>query len=132
MNRQRLYISTLLVALSFAPLASANGGAKKTSARTDTADVTIDKNNQKRTLDCAGGSVTVDGNGNVLILKGDCSTLKINGNDNTVTAEAVAEIETWGNRNKVTWARGAGGRPPKVSNPGTGNTIRRAEKVERR
>src|SRR6185295_14292602 len=102
MNRQRLYVSALLVALSFAQVVDASVGKKTTSARTNATDFIIDKNNQKRTLDCAGGSVTVDGNGNALILKGDCRALRINGNDNTVTAEAVAEIETRGNRNKVT------------------------------
>jgi hypothetical protein len=118
----------LLVTISFATVASASGGAKRSVVRTITADVTIDKNDVKRTIDCAGGSVTVEGNGCVLVLKGDCSTLKVNGNNNTVTVEAVAEISTQGNRNKVTWTRGAGGRPPKISNPGTGNTIKRAEK----
>ena len=116
----------VLVVLSFVPLAGASRGP--TAASTNTADVTIDKNNQKRTIDCAGGSVTVSGNENTLVLNGDCSSLKISGNDNTVTAEGVAEIATWGNRNKVTWTRGAGGHPPKISNPGTGNTIKRAPK----
>ena len=128
MNRHRLYVCALLVAISVAPLANVSGGTRTSAARFNPADVTIDKNNLNRTIDCAGGSVTVDGNGNVLVLKGDCSALKVNGNDNTVTAEGVAEISTMGNRNKVTWRRGAGGRPPRISNPGTGNTIKHAEK----
>ena len=128
MSRHRLYTSILLVAISFALVIGASADAKTILVRISPADVTIDKDNQKRTIDCAGGSVTIDGNGNALVLKGDCATLKINGNDNTVTVEVVAEIATMGNKNKVTWSKGAGGRPPKISNPGTRNTIKKAEK----
>ena len=128
MNRHRVYISILLAAISLALLVGASARENTTLVGPKPADVKIDKDNQNRTIDCAGGSVTVDGNGNVLVLKGDCTTLRVNGNDNTVTAEVVAEIATWGNRNKVTWAKGAGGKPPKISNPGTGNTIKKAGK----
>ena len=128
MNRHRVHISILLVAISFALLVLASARENTTLVSPKPADVKIDKDNQNRTIDCAGGSVTVDGNGNVLVLKGDCTTLRVNGNDNTVTAEVVAEIATWGNKNKVTWTKGAGGKPPKISNPGTGNTIKKAGK----
>ena len=128
MSRHCLCISVVLVVLSLVPLASASHGARTTAVIPNRADVTVDKNDQKRTIDCAGGSVTVAGNDNVLVLNGDCTTLKISGNDNTVTAEGVAEIATWGNRNKVTWTRGAGGHPPKISNPGTGNSIKHTPK----
>jgi hypothetical protein len=91
------------------------------------ADVTIDENQIKRAIDCKGGGVTINGDKNQLTLTGQCSTLKVNGNENIVSVEAVAEISTWGNRNNVTWRRGAGGKPPKISNPGTANNIKKAE-----
>jgi hypothetical protein len=96
--------------------------------RANPADVTINKNEQKRTIDCNGGAVSINGDRNTLTLTGECSTLRVDGNDNIVTVEAVAEISTWGNRNKVTWTRGVGGKPPTISNPGTSNTIKKAEK----
>ena len=71
--------------------------------------------------------MTVDGDHNTLTLTGQCGTQRVNGNNNVVTVEAVAQIATWGNRNGVVWTQGVGGKPPKISNPGTGNKIKKAD-----
>ena len=54
MSKHRVCISAVLVVLSLVPLAGASHGAKTTVVIPNRADVTIDKNNQKRTIDCAG------------------------------------------------------------------------------
>ena len=118
----------LFVALAGKAVTRPRRVASRTAATiTKPADVTIDESLIKRTIDCKGGGVTINGDKNQVTLTGQCSTLKVNGNENIVNVEAVAEISTWGNRNNVTWRRGAGGKPPKISNPGTANNIKKAE-----
>jgi len=133
MSGHRLSIAFVAGVLGFLSLAGGLAGAlaKVTNhsalSSTRAEDVTIIQNDLKRTIECSGGSVRVSGNRNTLNLTGECSTLFIDGDDNVVTVQAVGEISTWGNRNKVTWTRGLGGKPPKISNPGTKNTIEKAK-----
>ena|SRR5215471_13662087 len=119
----------LLFGVMAAKAVARPGGVRSRAAATNTkaADVTIDESLIKRTIDCKGGGVTINGDKNQVTLTGQCSTLRVNGNENIAKVEAVAEITTWGNRNKVTWTRGAGGKPPKISNPGTANIIKKEE-----
>ncbi len=133
MSRHRLPGSVFLVSFSVLSLAGATGCTRgavtRHAAPFNPADLTIKESSQERTIDCKGGSVTIDGNENQLILIGRCSTLRVNGNDNMVAVEDVARISTWGNRNKVLWLwEGDGGKPPKISTSGTGNSIKQMEK----
>jgi hypothetical protein len=72
-----------------------------------------------------GASVSLAGNGNKVTLRGDCGGVNVAGNDNTLTIEGVRTISVAGNRNTVTWQRGAGRDPPRVDNTGNGNRISR-------
>lgn len=87
------------------------------------AAIVVSDNRVARTVDCAGGSVTVDGNGNTLSLNGECPSVEVNGNGNVLRVEAAGSISVMGNRNTVTWSRGIGGSSPQVSNLGTGNSV---------
>jgi hypothetical protein len=107
-------------------LASSRVAERSATTSASAEDVTITQNDLKRTIDCKG-AVRISGNRNTLTLTGECSSLLVDGNDNVVTVEAVAEIATWGNRNTVTWTRGVGGKPPKISDPGTKNSIKKSK-----
>lgn len=86
-------------------------------------EIVIDSNKGQRTITCRGDEIVVNGNRNTLTLRGECRSVNVNGNENTIVADAVAEIVTSGNDNKVRWARGADGKQPAISNPGSRNTI---------
>jgi len=88
-------------------------------------EITINDNMHNRTFDCRGRSVSVAGNYNNVILRGECSRLTVDGTGNNVTLESVGAITTMGNNNNVTWARGLRGQNPRISNPGNNNKIRK-------
>ena len=48
------------------------------------AQIEIDGNNKKLTLDCKGQKVEVGGSGHVINLKGDCTKVEIMGTNNTI------------------------------------------------
>ena len=88
----------------------------------------INDSELKKTIACdAKDDIVVNGGGNRLTLTGECGKIVVNGGENTVTIEAAAELEVTGADNKVTYKRGAGGKPtPKTTNSGKGNTIAKA------
>jgi hypothetical protein len=74
--------------------------------------------------------VVVNGNENNLTIKGECSKLYVPGNKNIINVEAVAVIDTLGNKNTVTWEKGIDGKKPSIRNLGTKNKIKKAESDE--
>jgi Protein of unknown function (DUF3060) len=74
-------------------------------------------------LDCAGGkSLTIGGANNTLTVNGTCATVNIGGTDNKVAlGKVITELDVVGMNATVTYKDGA----PKVSNTGSGNTIRK-------
>jgi hypothetical protein len=104
---------------------SAAVGRSKASGSGRRESIVISDNGRTETIDCDGGSVSVDGNFNKLSLTGECQSVEVNGNSNVLRVQAAAAISTAGNFNTVTWSRGVGGRDPKLSNLGTGNKISR-------
>ncbi len=65
-------------------------------------------------------------NNDTVTATGDCATVRVSGNQNTVQVDLVGAIEALGNSNTITWKRGPGGHDPSVSNPGNGNAVRKA------
>ena len=65
------------------------------------AQIEIDGNNQKQTLDCEGQKVEVGGRGHVIHLKGDCSKVEIMGTNNTVTVNGLTSAELAGEGNTL-------------------------------
>jgi hypothetical protein len=100
-------------------------------------EIVIIQNELTKTIHCQGDDVTVKGNKNELTIKGECSRLYVMGNKNIINVEAVAKIETPGNKNTVIWENGIDGKKPSISNLGTKNKIKRgmaeeeAEKEEK-
>ncbi|MGV0923995.1 DUF3060 domain-containing protein [Empedobacter tilapiae] len=63
------------------------------------AQIEIDGNNQRQTLDCKGQKVEVGGSGHVINLKGDCGKIEIMGTNNTVTVNGLISAELAGEGN---------------------------------
>jgi hypothetical protein len=91
----------------------------------DAKKIVIDKNELIKTIHCDGDEVIVNGNENELTIKGECSRLYVPGNKNIINVEAVAVIDTPGNKNTVTWEEGIDGKKPSISNLGTKNRIKK-------
>jgi hypothetical protein len=103
-------------------------------------DVTVTKNDEKATIDCNGGTVSVRGDDNILTIKGECNKvavsgddnvisattikdLDVSGSDNTITVDTVSKISASGDDNTIKWAKGAAGKAPDISLKGKDNKI---------
>jgi hypothetical protein len=132
--KRRLY--AVIAAVTLSALAIASALAQQN-------DVSVNGDDENRMIECKGNAVTVNGDDNNLRLQGDCSRLSVFGDDNTIAAQTVTEISilgddnsisvgtvarisTIGDDNNVTWEKGAGGKPPEVSNTGEDNVTRQA------
>ncbi|MBI3184071.1 MAG: DUF3060 domain-containing protein [Myxococcales bacterium] len=83
----------------------------------------INDNGARLDEDCAGREVVVNGNSASLALRGECKSVKVHGNLNTVQVEAAAKLQVLGNDNRVLWERGAAGKQPAIANLGNRNTV---------
>jgi hypothetical protein len=106
--------------------APASAAPATTPAKAPEALVFAD-NREERTVDCRGRVVEVIGNRNRLTLRGSCAALSVSGNDNQVNVESTPIIATSGNLNTVRYRALVDEKPPRVSNTGKDNSIRRAE-----
>jgi hypothetical protein len=139
--KRRLYLVVAAVTISVLAIASALSQPMFTTAQQS--DVSVNGDDENRMIECKGNAVTVNGDDNNLRLQGDCSRLSVFGDDNTIAAQTVTEISilgddnnvsvgtvarisTIGDDNNVTWEKGAGGKPPEVSNTGEDNVTRQA------
>ena len=110
------------------------------------ADVSIDDNKQTVTVDCAkDANVAIQGNEATVTLTGTCEkvvvagnkatvtgstkVIYVPGNDNVATLDAVDQIGTPGNKNKVTYKKTVDAKlkKPKIANPGNKNAIAKAK-----
>ena len=74
--------------------------------------------------------IVINGGENKLTLTGECAKIIVNGGENVVAIETATEIVVAGGNNKVTYQRGVGGKTPKTSNTGKGNTIGKAPEAK--
>lgn len=86
-------------------------------------DLVVAEDEQTDTLDCGGGSITLQSNHNRLVLH-HCARVVVNGNFNTVEAEAPERVEVLGNDNQVTWTTTDPAVVPSVSNLGNRNRVK--------
>jgi hypothetical protein len=107
---------------------NSRGGAVEVSDAGITArsakNIVVRENNRTESLDCAGGSASVDGNSSQLNLRG-CRTVTVNGNGNKLEVSGAGSISLLGNGNEIAWSPGPGGDAPKVSDLGKKNTVTR-------
>jgi hypothetical protein len=85
----------------------------------------VNDNALTKTIDCAGGKVSVNGNDNKITVTGSCRELSVMGNQNSVTIESVSLISVMGNQNKVVWKRAEGQKKPSVNNLGVKNSVKK-------
>jgi hypothetical protein len=84
--------------------------------------LTVNSTTNKKTHVCDKyNRVMVNGGNMVVILKGACSQIMLNGDGNDVTLEAVAEIVYNGADNKVRYSRYANGKRPVINQTKGGN-----------
>ncbi|TDV47024.1 DUF3060 domain-containing protein [Actinophytocola oryzae] len=87
---------------------------------TGTAGLTVTESGLADTLDCGTGNyVVVDGSNNGLTITGTCTTVTVNGHDNTLRLAEASEITVAGVFNTIAWASGN----PTVSDTGTQNKV---------
>lgn len=88
-------------------------------------------NGKKVTHACVPGKalvIEVTGDKNNLTLTGECKSVSLVGNHNTVIAEAVGAVVATGNHLVVKYRRGLDGKPPKVTKLGNKISITKLER----
>jgi hypothetical protein len=77
----------------------------------------------KRTVTCNRGRVTIQDNGNEIVMRGPCERVAIQGSNHRVAIEEVGSLTVNGTGHRVQWVRGLDGRQPKITSSGTGTTV---------
>lgn len=78
---------------------------------------------QRLTVACGTEGAKVQGMGNTVTLTGTCSTVLVEGSDNTVHIASLGRVTVAGMNNKVYWTAGIDGATPKITKEGIGNTV---------
>jgi hypothetical protein len=78
---------------------------------------------QRLTAACGTEGAKVQGMGNTVTLTGPCSTVLVEGSDNTVHIATLGRLTVAGMNNKVYWSAGIDGAAPKITKEGIGNTV---------
>jgi len=128
----KLVVTTRTIGSTKAPVAAAPGAAAGTApaspaqpAQAAAPPIELFDNGLRGSYRCEGSRVAVSGNNCEIALEGACESLTVNGNANRVRVRGrVASITVLGNQNSVTWSRAGNPSPPRVSNLGTGSTVR--------
>jgi len=115
-------VTSMLVALAGG--SSATAAAAPEMVPLDVAPAKIGGGVSALIYDCGKQSpieiVTLD---STITLNGSCGEVEVNGSANTVNLQTVASIRATGTGNHITWQSGPGGAAPRISNPGSSNSI---------
>ena len=88
----------------------------------------ISRATDKKKINCDKyNRVMVNGNDHVVEIKGACSQLMVNGNNNQVTLNAAAEIITNGTNNSVQYSKYVNGKKPTITDNSRVNTITKSD-----
>lgn len=79
---------------------------------------------QRRAVTCNRGRVTVEGRDNQVVMRGPCERVAIKGSGHKVVVEEVGSLSVQGSGQDVQWLRGLDGKEPKVTQSGSGHTVR--------
>jgi len=86
--------------------------------------VSINGRDQTKTGACTKfNRMTVNGSGNTVTIKGPCRQIMVNGDENTVTADAAMEFVLNGTGNTIRYSRYVNGKRPSVRENRAGNVI---------
>ena len=78
---------------------------------------------QRLNVACGTEGAKVQGMGNTVTLTGTCSTVLVEGSDNTVHVATLGRLTVAGMNNKVYWTAGIDGAAPKITKEGIGNVV---------
>jgi hypothetical protein len=78
---------------------------------------------QRLNVACGTEGAKVQGMGNTVTLTGTCSTVLVEGSDNTVHIATLGRLTVAGMNNKVYWTSGIDGAAPKITKEGVGNIV---------
>ncbi|MBL8125466.1 MAG: DUF3060 domain-containing protein [Pyrinomonadaceae bacterium] len=88
----------------------------------------ISRATDKKKINCDKyNRVMVNGNDHVVEIKGACSQLMVNGNNNQVTLNAASEIITNGTSNTVQYSKYVNGKKPTITDNSRVNTITKSD-----
>ena len=79
----------------------------------------------RRSVTCNRGRVTVEGRDNQVVMRGPCERVAIKGSGHRIVIEEVGSLSVQGSGHDVQWVRGLDGRDPKVTQSGSGHTVRK-------
>jgi len=79
----------------------------------------------RRSITCNRGRVTVEGQDNQVVMRGPCERVAIKGSGHRVWIEEFGSLSVQGNGHDVQWVRGLDGKEPKVTQSGSGHTVRK-------
>ena len=86
--------------------------------------LTINATKQQKTLNCDKfNQVMVNSDGRTLTISGACRQIQVNGDDNQITVDAVAEFVLNGSGNTLKYARFVNGKRPVITENQSGNEI---------
>ena len=84
-------------------------------------NITRLRHQRSRTIACNGGTVSVSGITNKVVITGHCASLSVSGIQNQITVDAADTIQASGSGNQVTYHTGS----PRIGNSGYGNVVQR-------
>ena len=83
-----------------------------------------DDDDGKKSLSCKEyNRVMVNGDRNEIVITGVCSQIMVNGVGNKITAEAAAEIVSYGSENNISYSKFANGKKPNITDSSGSSTI---------
>jgi len=86
--------------------------------------VSINGRDQNKTAACTKfNRMTVNGTRNTVTIKGPCRQIMVNGDENTVIADAAMEFVLNGTGNKIRYSRYVNGKRPTVKENRVGNVV---------
>jgi hypothetical protein len=117
-NRNRLVVATCVAFLGAASALHAGEIVRSAGGAVET-------------INCQGQSVSIKGASSSFTLVGECPLVSVTGASNKVQIELAGTITVTGTSNEVVWSQGIKGELPRISDTGTGNTVRQGAATER-
>jgi hypothetical protein len=88
-----------------------------------TADEMVMGERAKRSIDCAGQTVTITGSRHQLTLRGRCTHVVLTGERSTVRVESLGRLTVSGTGHRVEWEQGLDGKEPVIENQGLDSAV---------
>lgn len=85
--------------------------------------IVIESNDESHRPELSGQKLTVAGDGNTVLVLGECSVLVVTGDKNVISVKAVDRIVITGTGNTVKWSSGIKNDIPKVVDEGKDNQV---------